>query len=89
MRYRYPIIIGVVASVGVLVLSTFTTGVASLTYKLCGPDPCRPNPEYGYGSAFDIGAGDVATAILVGLITFLVAVAMARSFRGTSEGASG
>jgi hypothetical protein len=89
MRDRYPIVVGIAAGAGVLVLNTLTIGVTSITHKLCGPDPCPPNPEYGYGPGFDIHAGDVAIAILVGLIAFLVAVALARSARGSSEGASG
>jgi hypothetical protein len=89
MRDRYPIIVGIVAGVGVLVLNTLTIGVTSITHKLCGPNPCPPNPEYGYGPGFDIHAGDVATAILVGLVAFLVAVTLVRASRGSSEGALG
>jgi hypothetical protein len=89
MRYRYPAIIGVVTGLGLLLLTTLTVGLTSITHKLCGPDPCPPNPEYGYGLGFDIQAGDVATAILAGLIAFLVAVTLMRAPRGSSEGASG
>jgi multisubunit Na+/H+ antiporter MnhB subunit len=87
--YRYPVIFGLVAGVSVLVLNTLTTGVTSITWKLCGPDPCPPNPEIEYGPFLDIQVGDAAIAILVGLVTLLVAVAVSRSARRRSEGSPG